>query len=67
MKLFSVELSNWRKFDTKRIEFDKRTTVLYGPNEMGKSTILEALSRGFFDRSSSRAEEIRGKNRSTKN
>lgn len=59
MRLFSVEIENWRKLPEKRIEFENRTTVIHGPNETGKSTILEALSRGFFDRSSSRAEEIR--------
>ncbi len=59
MKIHSIELQNWRKFKRKRIEFDKRTTVIYGPNETGKSTILEGLSRCFFDRSSSKAEEIK--------
>jgi len=59
MKLISVELENWRKHDRKKIEFDDKSTIIYGPNETGKSTILEALSRGLFDRSSSRAEEIR--------
>lgn len=59
MRLVSVELENWRKHDRKKIEFDDRSTVIYGPNETGKSTILEALSRGLFDRSSSRAEEIK--------
>lgn len=59
MRLVSVELENWRKHDRKKIEFDDRSTVIYGSNETGKSTILEALSRGLFDRSGSRAEEIR--------
>ena len=59
MRLHSIEVENWRKLRKKEIEFDDRATVIYGPNETGKSTILEALSRGFFDRSSSRAEEIR--------
>lgn len=59
MRLVSVELENWRSHDRKKIEFDERSTVIYGPNETGKSTILEALSRGLFDRSGSRAEEIR--------
>jgi DNA repair exonuclease SbcCD ATPase subunit len=60
MKLHWVELENWRQHTRKRIEFDGNATVVYGPNETGKSTILEALSKGFFDRSSSRAEAIKG-------
>ncbi|MEK7400025.1 MAG: SMC family ATPase [Candidatus Poribacteria bacterium] len=59
MKLHWVELENWRQHDKTKIEFDERTTVIYGPNEAGKSTIFEALSKGFFDRSSSQAETIR--------
>ena len=60
MRLHWVELQNWRKHAKMKIEFDEATTVVYGPNETGKSTILEALSRGFFDKSSSQAEAIKG-------
>ncbi len=59
MKLHWVELENWRQHDKTKIEFDERTTVIYGPNEAGKSTIFEALSKGFFDRSGSQAKTIR--------
>ena len=59
MKLHWVELENWRKHTKTRIDFDENATVIYGPNETGKSTILEAFSKGLFDRSSSRAEAIK--------
>jgi DNA repair exonuclease SbcCD ATPase subunit len=59
MKLHWVELENWRQHTKTRIDFGEDTTVIYGPNEAGKSTVLEALSRGLFDRSSSQAEAIR--------
>jgi DNA repair exonuclease SbcCD ATPase subunit len=59
MRLHLVELENWRRHAKTRIDFDEATTVIYGPNETGKSTILEALSRGFFDKSSSQAETIK--------
>ena len=59
MRLITVEIGNWRRHDLKKIEFDERATIIYGPNETGKSTILESLSRGLFDRSSSRADEIK--------
>lgn len=59
MKLHWVELENWRQHTKKRVDFDDGATVIYGPNETGKSTILEALSRGLFDKSSSHAEAIK--------
>jgi len=59
MKLHWLELENWRQHTNTRIEIDDETTVIYGPNETGKSTVLEALSRGFFDKSSSSAESIK--------
>jgi DNA repair exonuclease SbcCD ATPase subunit len=59
MKLISVELENWRRHSKLKIKFDDRATVIYGPNESGKSTLMEALSRALFDRSSSHGDEIR--------
>lgn len=59
MKLHCIELENWRQHVKTKIDFDEKSTVIYGPNEAGKSTILEALSRGLFDKSGSHAESIR--------
>lgn len=59
MRLYWVELDNWRQHSKTRIDFHQDATVVYGSNETGKSTILEALSRGFFDKSSSQAEAIK--------
>jgi len=59
MKLHRVELENWRQHAKTRIDFDEDTTVIYGPNETGKSTVFEALSRGFFDKSITHAEAIK--------
>ena len=59
MKLHWVELENWRQHAKTRIDFDEDTTVIYGPNETGKSTVFEALSRGLFDKSSTHAEAIK--------
>jgi len=58
MKLHWIEVENWRQHSSKRIDFNDRATVIYGPNESGKSTIFEALSRGLFDKSSSSADAI---------
>jgi DNA repair protein SbcC/Rad50 len=59
MKLHAITLNNWRKHHNLQINFDEKATVIYGPNESGKSTILEGLSRGFFDRSSSSSQIIK--------
>jgi len=59
MRLHWVELENWRQHIKTRIDFDDNATVIYGPNETGKSTVQEALSRGLFDKSSSQAEAIK--------
>lgn len=59
MKLHWVEIEHWRQHPSKRIDFDECATIIYGPNETGKSTVLEAMSRGLFDKSSSSAEAIK--------
>ena len=59
MKIHSISLENWRKHSKLQIDFDETATVVHGPNESGKSTILEALSRGFFDRSTSNCQTIK--------
>ena len=59
MRLHWVELENWRRHAKTRIDFGEATTVIYGTNETGKSTILEALGKGFFDKSGSQAETIK--------
>ena len=49
MRLHSIEIENWRQHARLMTKFDEAATVIYGPNETGKSTVLEALGRGFFD------------------
>lgn len=47
MRLVSVEVKNFRAYqETRRIEFDELTTII-GRNDIGKSTILEALEIFF--------------------
>ena len=41
LRLDSLELSNYRKFETYEVEFDSRLTVLTGDNASGKSTLLD--------------------------
>jgi hypothetical protein len=43
MKLIAVEVENFRAYkERRRVEFDDLTTLI-GKNDIGKSTILEAL------------------------
>jgi len=44
MEILSLNLSNYRNFVSKKIIFDKELTVIIGPNGIGKSNILEAIS-----------------------
>lgn len=61
MKLRSLELENFRKF-RKPITLDGFTdglNTIIEPNEMGKSTLLEALRAAFFIRHSAKSELVR--------
>ncbi len=48
MKIHSIRLSNYRVHSEQRIDFDPRLTLIGGPNESGKSTVVEALHRALF-------------------
>lgn len=43
MRIKSIEFKNFRKFESKKIDFPERFTVLIGENGSGKSSILEGL------------------------
>ena len=42
MIIKSIELSNFRNYESLNIQFDKGTNILYGDNAQGKTNILEA-------------------------
>lgn len=50
MRLLSATLRNYRLHRDLKIEFDPERTVVGGPNECGKSTLVEAIHRGLFMR-----------------
>ena len=60
MKLLHLELTDWRQFcgGPHKISFDDRSTIFAGPNEVGKSTIFEAIRRALFDRCRSTAQWV---------
>ena len=48
MKLHSLTVKNFKIHRERHVEFDDRLTLISGPNETGKSTLLEALRKAFF-------------------
>ena len=43
MIIKSIELANFRNYETLDLQFDKGTNILYGDNAQGKTNILEAI------------------------
>jgi len=60
MKLRSLALNQFKKFDSPvRLDgIDDGLNVVIGPNEMGKSTLLDALRAALFEKYSSKAQPI---------
>ena len=60
MIIKSIELENFRNYDSLSINFDDYTTILYGDNAQGKTNILEAayLSGTTKSHKGSRDKEI---------
>ena len=51
MRLISVTVNNYRIHKEQTVAFHAARTVIGGPNESGKSTIIEAVHRALFLRS----------------
>lgn len=47
MKLKSLQLQHYKGFNDSKINFDGRTTIFFGPNGVGKSSLLEAIGSIF--------------------
>jgi len=47
MQLYSLYLKNFRAYEDTKIVFDKDLNIIIGQNDIGKSTILEALDIFF--------------------
>ncbi|WDC84778.1 AAA family ATPase [Caloramator sp. mosi_1] len=61
MKLRKVECKQFAGLRDKKVEFSDGLNVVYGKNEAGKSTIVEAISNTIFKdaKIGSRREKIR--------
>jgi DNA repair exonuclease SbcCD ATPase subunit len=51
MKILSVTIKNYRVHGDLTVDFDQARTVIGGPNEAGKSTLVEAVHNALFLRS----------------
>lgn len=60
MKLVSATVRNYRVHSDKTVDFDPRLTLITGPNESGKSTLVEAIHRGLFLRFKTGGEVQKG-------
>lgn len=55
MRLESLEVRNFRSIHAATLAFGRGVTVLYGPNELGKSTLVEAIHAALFVPTTSQA------------
>ena len=56
----SIILENWKKFrDPVEIQFQDGLNVIHGPNESGKTTLMESLRTILFSKHSSRSRNIK--------
>ncbi|XOV85585.1 MAG: AAA family ATPase [bacterium] len=59
MKLHKLSLHNWRGISHREITFDAGVTLLEGPNEVGKSSIIEAIQLIFSELDSSNKKQVK--------
>jgi len=59
MRILRVKLTNYRGTEHRKIEFGPQVTIVEGPNEVGKSSIAEALDLLFRFKDSSKHRDIK--------
>ena len=59
MRITSVTLRNCRLHRELRVDFDPARTLIGGPNETGKSTLIEAVHRALFLKAKGNTEQHR--------
>ena len=60
MRLLSVRVKNVRMHEDRTVEFDRERTVVAGPNESGKSTLVDAIERVLCYPHRSTADNLEG-------
>jgi uncharacterized protein YhaN len=59
VRILRLSLENWRGVDSRDVSFSKGVTVIEGPNEIGKSTIVEAIRLLFAELDSSKKQAVK--------
>lgn len=59
MRILRLTLENWRGVAARSIEFGEGVTVIEGPNEIGKSSIIEALQMLIQELDSSKKKAVK--------
>jgi DNA repair exonuclease SbcCD ATPase subunit len=59
MRLLNLKLQSWRGIASREVTFSKGVTLIEGPNEIGKSTIVEAIRLLFSELDSSKKQAVR--------
>lgn len=59
MRLLRMSIENWRGIEHREVEFADGITLIEGPNEIGKSTIIEAVRTLFSEPDSSKKKAIK--------
>lgn len=58
MNVLNLKLNNFRNHNTLNLEFDKDFNIIYGPNGVGKTSILEAISICSMSKSFTNSSDI---------
>ena len=59
MRIHRIKLENWRGIDAREIELDEGVTIIEGPNEIGKTTFVEAIRFLFRTLDSSKSKDVK--------
>ena len=59
MRILRLSLKNWRGVDSRDVTLSDGVTVIEGPNEIGKSTIVEAIRLLFGELDSSKKQAVK--------
>lgn len=59
MKLLAARIQNYRVHRDRSVDFAGNPTLLAGPNESGKSTLVEAIHRALFLKAKNAGEVVR--------
>ncbi|NYB53068.1 MAG: AAA family ATPase [Methanobacteriaceae archaeon] len=60
MNIKTIHLENWKKFiNPVEIQLEEGINVLYGPNESGKTTLIDSIITTFYSKHTSNSQKIK--------